>query len=164
MTRSIVIRVLYWWRGCLTQGRHYITSSSYRGPLVAFFWPLAVPFLHSASRNCGNIRTKSSELHGQKSSQVIKLFAAPGTVCVGRPPAPCSERTTDRRSEGGTAAGADVAPNCSSRHAETIPLDRFKASTIGVTARLNQLQNQSAPFFLPTESILLKMDSGSFWF
>lgn len=43
----------------------------------------------------------------------------------------------------GTAAGADVPPNCRSHHAETILLNHFKASAIGVTARLNQLQNAS---------------------
>lgn len=42
------------------------------------------------------------------------------------------------------AAGADVPPNCRSRHAETILLNRFKAFAIGVTARLNQLQNASS--------------------
>lgn len=155
--------MLYWWRGCLTQGRHYITSSSYRGAARCFFLASSCSI---STFGITELREYPDEILGAARSEieVIKLFAAPGTVCVGRPPAPCSERTTDRRSEGGTAAGADVAPNCSSRHAETIPLDRFKASTIGVTARLNQLQNQSAPFFLPTESILLKMDSGSFWF
>lgn len=44
----------------------------------------------------------------------------------------------------GAAAGADVPPNCRSHHAETILLNHFKASAIGVTARLNQLQNASA--------------------
>lgn len=48
----------------------------------------------------------------------------------------------------GAAACADVPLNCRSRHAETIPLNHFKASAIGVTAGLNQLQNVS-PVFIP---------------
>lgn len=135
-----------WW----TQGRPSIASSSYRGPL-ALFWPLALRFLHSASRNCRNIRTKSSELHGRNSSH--KMIRSPGN-CLCWPPTSTTLGARHRPEvRGGTAAGADVAPNCSSRHAETIPLDRFKASTIGVTARLKQLQSQSPPL---SESILLK--------
>lgn len=44
------------------------------------------------------------------------------------------------------AAAADVLPNCRSCHAETILSDHFKASAIGVSARLNQLQNASSVF------------------
>lgn len=97
---------------------------------------------------------KSSELHGRNSNH--KVVCSPGNCLCWPPTSTMLGAHHKLEVRGGTAAGADVAPNCSSRHAETIPLDRFKASTIGVTARLNQLQNQSPPFFLPTESILLK--------
>lgn len=40
---------------------------------------------------------------------------------------------------GAAAVGADVLPNCTCRHAETILFNCFKASAMGVTARLNQL-------------------------
>lgn len=46
----------------------------------------------------------------------------------------------------GSAAGADVPPNCRSHHAETILLNHFKASAISVTGRLDQLQNALFPF------------------
>lgn len=44
---------------------------------------------------------------------------------------------------GAAAAGADVPPNYRSPHAESILLNHFKASAMGFTARLNQLQNAS---------------------
>lgn len=48
--------------------------------------------------------------------------------------------------------GADVLPNCGFHHAETILLNHFQPSAIGVTARLSQLQNAS-PVFIPCCSI-----------
>lgn len=63
---------------------------------------------------------------------------------------------------GRSAAGADVAPNCRSRHAETIPLRRFQSIAIGVTARLNQLPNQSP--FSPHSSLLNQSGSDVFGF
>lgn len=62
---------------------------------------------------------------------------------------------------GRSAAGADVVPNCRSHHEETIPLHWFKALAIGVTARLNQLQNQSP--FPPHSSLTDQSGVNLFW-
>lgn len=135
-----MIRALYRRCGCkcLTPGRRYITSSLYRG------LPLLLSGLDFYIRNCRNIRTKSWELHGRNSSH--KIICSLGNCLCWPPTSTMLGAHHKLEVRGGTAAGADVAPNCSSRHAETIPLDRFKASTIGVTARLNQPQNQSPLF------------------
>lgn len=80
---------------------------------------------------------------------LIKLFTVRscGSVCVGRQPTASIECG---RFGGwglrGAAVATDVPPNCRFHHAETILLDHFKASAIGVTARLNQLQKIKSRF------------------
>ena len=150
MAWSIVIGVVNWWSGCkfLSHGCHCPSSPALivLSPFILF--ALAQPFRSSCSltRICiSRSRDLSPPLSIRKSTpetftvethliaqlksiswNYSQLFGAGGTVCTGCQPTPSSEnaRLTWCR---GAAAGADVPPNCSSRHAETILFKAFQS-------------------------------------
>lgn len=90
-----------------------------------------------------SLQMKPIQLASKNPSHKIIHSYAVGTVCVGYQP------TLRFGGWEGAAAGADVLPNFRSHHAETILLNHFKASAIGVTARLNQLEN-AGPVSIPS--------------
>lgn len=169
MAWSIVIGVVNWWSGCkfLSHGCHYISSPpfivlSVYPPLLLRFDQLLLlgdlsfllppPSLSSSPRHFWNVRSWSPTNCAVEIDLAKKLFnvCAVETVCVGFQPTANSENA-----RAGSWArvcvcvctlwgtGADVLANFTSHHAETILLNHFKPCAIGVTARLNQLQNAS---------------------
>lgn len=147
MALSLVIAVASWWSSCkiLSHGCHYL----YSPPLSTFFslhhsscfWHgflcsvnLSFFLLHVAE----NIQSWSSSNCLAENSFVVE------TVCLGCQPTLNSKTARFRGLRGrGVDTGADVLPNCGFHHAETILLNHFQPSAIGVTARLSQLQNAS---------------------
>lgn len=171
MAWSIVIGVVNWWSGCkfLSHGCHYLSSPSFIVPSV---YP-SLSLLSAAPRI--HVSLDLSLLLSIGKANALEIFTVEihlidrlkfiswnySHLCSGNCLCwlptngklwACQSWRLLRGCRGAAAAaaagGADVPPNYRSHHAETILLNHFKASAIGVTARLNQLQNAS-PVSIP---------------